>query len=98
MKPGGTPSFDVCARGFIFYKQVYYVSMTEMNPEPPHRAEWPHIEVLPLLDKVVSAGLWLGRLVTRQYGHNPPTHGDHLPDAQLLPFPDHAGELPDADA
>lgn len=71
-----------------------------MNAEIPEMPKFPKIDVLPLVDRVISAGLWVGRLVTRRFGHNPPSHGDHFRDVpnmvlpEVIPPPDHSGELP----
>ena len=37
-----------------------------MDPE-----RLPHIDLLPIVDKFISAALWVGRLLTRQVAHDP---------------------------
>lgn len=32
--------------------------------------KFPHIEVMPVVDRVVSAGLWIGRLFTKRHFSN----------------------------
>jgi len=64
-----------------------------MNPEPPERPPFPHIEILPIVDRVINVGLWVGRLFTKQFSHNPPTHGDHFQDPQIIPYPDHESQI-----
>lgn len=52
--------------------------------------EFPDIEIMPVVDRVVDAALWVGRLFTKQVVHEPLEISDHF-----LNYPDHTGELPD---
>lgn len=60
-----------------------------MIPEPPEMPKFPRIDVLPLVDRVVSAGLWVGRLFTKQVLHEPTPISDHFQEP-LFDSPDHA--------
>lgn len=57
----------------------------------------PKIEVLPLMDRVVSAGLWVGRLFTKQVVHEPLVISEHFQDP-LYDVPDHFPMRKDVDS
>lgn len=65
---------------------------------------FPKIELMPVVDRIVDAGLWVGRLLTRQVAHDPTSQFDRSSwspvqrDAAewMDKVPDHTGELPEA--
>lgn len=61
-----------------------------MNADIPEMPKFPKIEILPIIDRVISAGLWVGRLLTRQVAHDPTEHQPGQIGSVPLEYPDHS--------